>query len=81
MIKLQMITTTENWGRPAETTAWGYIDPAAIQALIPLRSRQIDGEYIHITQIVLADSVSIEVAGTPDEVKELTTVRYLQGMG
>lgn len=81
MIKLQMITATENWGRPAETTAWGYIDPAEIAALVPLRSRQIDGQYVHITQIVLRNSMVIEVAGTPDEVKELTTVRYLQGMG
>lgn len=71
MIEIKMIATTDNWGRPGETIAWGYIDPMEVAALVPLRSRQIDGQYVQITQIVLRSSMVIEAAGTPGDINDM----------
>lgn len=70
MIEIKMVTTTENWGRLAETIAWGYIDPSEVTALVPLRSRQIDGQFMQITRIVLRTSMVIEAVGTPQDIHE-----------
>lgn len=70
MIQLAMVTTTENWGRPAETTSWGYVDPAEVIALIPQKTRQIDGEYTYVTTIVLKSGMTIEATGTPEDIEK-----------
>lgn len=69
VLKIMVVTKTENWGRPSETRAGGAVDWKDISALLPQRSRQIDGEYQQVTTVVLKNGKEFEALGTPDEIE------------
>lgn len=74
MIEIQVVTQHVTIdGRRSDSADLGYVEPGDVVALLPRSMRQLDGEYVSITEVQLRNGGAFNAVGAPAEIHQRLT--------